>query len=137
MILHEIHVYIVGYNDRYEVYKVCKTFSKDWKFIGLALGIEISILHTIKKDCDGVRQMMFEMITSWLIRETEEQPVPTWNILLTTLSEFDRVEAEKIASNFVCNHGKMDSIMSYMYYNSCKTIEIKRNVVFAYFVNLC
>ena len=135
MILHEIHVYIVGYNDRYEVYKVCKTFSKDWKFIGLALGIEISILHTIKKDRDdGVRQMMFEMITSWLIRETEEQPVPTWNILLTTLSEFDRVEAEKIASNFVCNHGKMDSIM---YYNLCKIIEIKRNVVFTYFVNLC
>ena len=113
-----LHVYIVDIRDRHEVYKVCKTFSKDWKFIGLALGIEISTLHTIKKDCDdGVRQMMFEMITSWLRRPTKEQPVPpTWNILLTTLSEFDRVEAEKIASNFVCNHGKMDSIMSYMYY---------------------
>ena len=39
---------------------------------------------------------------------TQEQPLPTWNILLTTLSKFDRVEAEKIASNFVCNHGKQN-----------------------------
>ena len=91
-----------------EVYLVCKTFSKDWKFIGLALGIEISILHTIKKDYTGVSDMMIYMIDSWLQQESIEQPAPTWNILLTTLSEFDRVEAEKIASNFVCNHGKQN-----------------------------
>ena len=85
-----------------------KTFSKDWKFIGLALGIEISILHTIKKDRTGVSDMIIDMIRSWLRQESIEQPAPTWNILLTTLSEFDRVEAEKIASNFVCNHGKQN-----------------------------
>ena len=87
---------------------MCKTFSKDWKFIGLALGIEISILHTIKKDRTGVNDMIIDMIHSWLQQESIEQPAPTWNILLTTLSEFDRVEAEKIASNFVCNHGKQN-----------------------------
>ena len=52
--------------------------------------------------------MMYEMIASWLKQKSIEQPAPTWNILLTTLSEFDRVEAEKIASNFVCNHGKQN-----------------------------
>ena len=67
-----------------------------------------SILHTIKKDCASVREMMYEMIASWLKQKSIEQPAPTWNILLTTLSEFDRVEAEKIASNFVCNHGKQN-----------------------------
>ena len=92
----------------WEIYEPCYTFSKDCKFIGLALGIEISILHTIKKDCTGVRDMMIKMIYSWLQQESIEQPAPTWNILLTTLSEFDRVEAEKIASNFVCNHGKQN-----------------------------
>ena len=50
--------------------------------------------------------MMMYMIYSWLNQESIEQPVPTWNILLTTLFEFDRVEAEKIAGNFVCNHFK-------------------------------
>ena len=49
---------------------------------------------------------MVEMLTSWLRREVKEQPVPSWNILLTTLSEYDGVKIEQIASKFVCEHVK-------------------------------
>ena len=61
-------------------------------------------LNLIRMKCCGVREMMFEMIGSWLERDNFKSTVPTWNILLTTLSEFDREKAEKIASNFVCSH---------------------------------
>ena len=49
---------------------------------------------------------MLEMLASWLRRESKEQPVPSWNILLTTLSEYSRLETEQIASKFVCKHVK-------------------------------
>ena len=83
-----------------------KTFSKDWKFIGSALGVNINTLQSIEKNYKDVKEMMFEMFASWLRREMMEQPVPSWNILLTTLSECDRVETEQIASKFVCKHVK-------------------------------
>ena len=86
------------------VFYACKQFSENWKYIGSALGIELGILHATKKDCGDVKEMMFEMIASWLKRESKEQPVPSWNILLTVLSEYDRTKTEQIASKFVCKH---------------------------------
>ena len=53
-----------------------------------------------------VKEKMLEMLASWLKRESKGQPVPSWNILLTTLSEYDRIQAEQIASEFVCKHVK-------------------------------
>lgn len=95
---------VLGIKDHNEVFNLCKIFSKDWKYIGSALGIELDILETIEKDCDDVKEMMFEMIASWLRRERENQPKPSWNILLTTLNKFDRSETEKICSQFKCQH---------------------------------
>ena len=63
-------------------------------------------LDNIKKDCDDVKEMMLEMLASWLKRESDSQPLPSWNILLTTLSEYDRTQTTKIASKFVCKHVK-------------------------------
>ena len=94
----------IGIKDHSEVFNLCKIFSKDWKYIGSKLRIEVGILQTIKKDCDDVKDMMFEMIASWLRRESEDQPKPSWNILLTTLNEFDRGETEKFSSQFKCHH---------------------------------
>ena len=85
------------------VFSVCKTFSKDWKFIGSALGVNINTLQRNYKDVKGV---MLEMLASWLRRESKEQPVSSWNILLTILSEYDRIETEQIASKCVCKHVK-------------------------------
>ena len=85
---------------------MCKVFSTDWKFIGLKLGIEKSALDIIKKDCDNVKERMLEMLASWLKRENTSQPMPSWNILLTTLSEYDSIQTTQIASKFVCNHGQ-------------------------------
>ena len=98
--------YITGIDDLNAVFRTCKHFSKDWKFIGLELGIKKPTLDNIEKDCDDVKGMMLEMLTSWLRRESKEQPVPSWNILLTTLSEYDEVKTEQIASKFVCKHVK-------------------------------
>ena len=90
------------------VFSVCKTFSKDWKFIGSALdlGVHINTLQSIEKNCKNNKEMILEMLTSWLRREMKEQPVPSWNILLTILSEYDRIETEQIASKCVCKHVK-------------------------------
>ena len=81
-------------------------YSKDWKFIGSALGVIINTLQSIEKNYKDVKEMMFEMLASWLRREMTEQPVPSWNILLTTLSEYDRVLTTQIASKCVCKHVK-------------------------------
>ena len=81
------------------VFSVCKTFSKDWKFIGSPLGVHLNTLQSIEKNYKDFNKEM--MLVSWLRREMTEQPVPTWNILLTTLSEYDRVETEQIASKHV------------------------------------
>ena len=86
------------------MFDACKEFSSNWKFIGSTLGLKLNTLAAIKKDCDDVREMMFEMLATWLRRENEEQSLPTWNLLLTTLTEYDRTEAEKIARKFVCKH---------------------------------
>ena len=85
---------------------MCKTFSKDWKFIGSALGVNINALQSIEKNCKNNKEMILEMLASWLRRESKEQPVPSWNILLTILSEYDRIETEQIASKCVCKHVK-------------------------------
>ena len=99
-------IIIKGIDDLNEVFDTCKEFSKDWKFIGLKLWIKKTTLDNIKKDCDDVKEMMLEMLASWLKRECDNQPVPSWNILLTTLSEYDRTQTKQIASKFVCKHVK-------------------------------
>ena len=81
-------------------------FSKDWKYIGSELGIELSILQIIEKDCDDVKEMMLDMLDSWLKRGSERQPLPSWNMLLTTLSKFNKTETAQLASKFVCKHGE-------------------------------
>ena len=48
---------------------------------------------------------MFEMLASWLRRESAQQPVPTWHILIRAVSDSVGIEeAENIAKNFVCMH---------------------------------
>ena len=86
------------------MFDVCKVFSTDWKFIGLKLGIKKTTLDNIKKDCDDVKERMLEMLASWLKKESQKQPVPTWNILLTALSEYDSIQTTQIASTFICTH---------------------------------
>ena len=49
---------------------------------------------------------MLEMLASWLRRESKEQPVHSWNILLTILSDYDRIRTEQITSKCVCKHVK-------------------------------
>ena len=80
--------------------------TKDWKYIGSELGIELSILQIIEKDCDDVKEMMLDMLDSWLKRGSERQPLPSWNMLLTTLSKFNKTETAQLASKFVCKHGE-------------------------------
>ena len=69
--------------------------TKDWKYIGSELGIELSILQIIEKDCDDAKEMMLEMLASWLNQQSKEQPVPSWNNLLTILSKFNETETAK------------------------------------------
>ena len=99
-------IIIIGIDDLNEVFDTCKEFSKDWKFIGLKLWIKKTTLDNIKKDCDDVKETMLEMLASWLKTESDSQPAPSWNILLTTLSEYDRTQTTQIASKFVCKHMK-------------------------------
>ena len=47
---------------------------------------------------------MLEMLASWLKKEVKNQPVPSWNVLLTAIAEYSKVQASQIASKFVCKH---------------------------------
>ena len=85
------------------MFDVCNVFSTNWKFIGLTLGIKKTTLDSIKKDCDDVKERMLEMLASWLKKGSQKQPVPTWNILLKTLSEYDRMKCTQIASEIDCS----------------------------------
>ena len=45
------------------------------------------------------------MLSTWLKKPNREQPTPSWNILITALSESVGItQAEKIAQTFVCKH---------------------------------
>ena len=95
LILH-VHIYKhVGSKDLYVIFKKCWMVTKDWKYIGSELGIELSILQIIEKDCDDAKEMMLEMLASWLNQQSKEQPVPSWNNLLTILSKFNETETAK------------------------------------------
>ena len=79
-------------------------FENDWKFIGSGLGIAVDILRAIKANHPTVRERMFEMIVSWLKRESKNQQIPTWNRLLKTLLRFDEAQAKDISESYVCRH---------------------------------
>ena len=67
--------------------------------------MKINTLDAIKKDYDESKDMMFEMLASWLKRESAQQPRPTWNNLIRAVSDSVGIaEAEHIAENFVCTH---------------------------------
>ena len=93
-----------GIDDLNEIFRKCKAFSNDWKFIGLELGVKKTTLDIIDKEYFDVKEMMLEMLASWLKRQVKNQPVPSWNVLLTAISEYSRVQALQIASKFVCKH---------------------------------
>ena len=80
------------------------TFENDWKFIGSGLGIAVDILRAIKANHPTVRERMFEMIASWLKRESINQKKPTWNRLLKTPSRFNEIQTGYISTSFVCRH---------------------------------
>ena len=82
----------------------CKIFSHDWQFIGLELGVAKPTLDYIQKDYFDVRERMLEMLASWLKRDSHKQPLPSWHILLKTLSKYDKIQTAQIASEFICNH---------------------------------
>ena len=95
---------IIGINDLNEVFRKCKPFSNNWEFIGLELDVKKTTLDNIQKDNDDVKKRMLEMLASWLKRESQKQPLPSWNILLTALSEYDSIQTTQIASKFICTH---------------------------------
>ena len=67
--------------------------------------MKINTLDAIQKDYDDTKDRMFEMLASWLKRESAQQTVPTWNNLIRAVSDSVGIaEAENIAKNFVCTH---------------------------------
>ena len=105
-IIHQtiLNIY-VDIKDHNSIFKECKIFSTDWIYIGSALGIKKSTLDMIKKDNNQCKDMMFDMLASWLKRENIEQPPPTWNNLVRAVSDSVGIrDAQNIAKEFVCTH---------------------------------
>ena len=100
-----IIIIIIGINDLGSLFKGCKDVSADWKIIGSALGIKKNTLDALENDYIGSKKRMFEMLAVWLRRESVQQPVPTWHILIRAVSDSVGItEAENIAENFFCTH---------------------------------
>ena len=49
-------------------------FQNDWTYIGSGLGISFESLRSIEVNRPDVRSRMFEMLVSWLKKDSECQP---------------------------------------------------------------
>ena len=89
--------------DYNSVFKACKEFSSEWKYIGLGLQMKKTTLDIIKKDNVDSKERMCEMLASWLQRQSIEQPLPSRNILIRAISDSVGItEAQNVASDLVC-----------------------------------
>ena len=79
-----------------EVYQATKQFSANWEDIGSILGITKHTIDSIaRNNNNNVTRCMSDMIASWLKRETQEQPLPTWSRLVNAIADVS--SAKRIA----------------------------------------
>ena len=67
--------------------------SKDWKTIGVLLGVEKHILDKVKRDEEGVTDCLQEMLSEWL---NQVDPPPTWKDLVEAVEAMNPAKAEEI-----------------------------------------
>ena len=82
-----------------EVYQATKQLSANWEEIGCILGITKPTIDIIARNNNNVTRCMSDMIATWLKRETQEQPLPTWSRLCNAIASVDLSFAERIAAD--------------------------------------
>ena len=93
----------------------CQQLSVNWEKIGGVLGISKTIIDIIAHSASAAS--MSKMLSSWLNRESPDQPLPTWKILCDAIAAVDRTAAEKIAADkgFTITHtGTIIMIIMYV-----------------------
>ena len=69
-----------------DVYRRLLPISKQWKNIGVLLGIPNDTLEKIATDEDGVDSYLRAMLAKWL---KQVNPTPTWADLIKAVEPFD------------------------------------------------
>ena len=77
-----------------DVLKELLPLATEWKTIGILLGIQKHILDKIKKDEDGVRDCLQEMLAEWL---KQVDPPSTWRNLADAVKHVDQKKAQELA----------------------------------------
>ena len=60
-------------------------------------------MEAIEKNRSKVEDKLFDLLATWLKRESENQPKPTWKKLCEAVSTVDRTRAEAIAEEHQCD----------------------------------
>ena len=77
--------------------QTCQQLSVNWEKIGGVLGISKTTIDIIAHDTSAAS--MSKMLSSWLNRDSPDQPLPTWKILCNAIATVDRTAAEKIVAD--------------------------------------
>ena len=78
-----------------DVFAVLHPLAKQWKTIGILLGIQKHVLDRIKNDEAGVNDRLQEMLSEWL---KQVNPPHTWEDLANAVEEINQPKAQEIRS---------------------------------------
>ena len=67
------------------------------------LGIEYYRMEAIEKNRNKAEDKLFDLLATWLKRESENQPKPTWQKLAEAVNKLNRTRADKIAEEHQCD----------------------------------
>ena len=86
-----------------EVFCCVVTLRSQWKTIGLKLGMNYDIIEAIEKEQANLENMLMALLASWLRRQSNDQPKPSWKNLCDALQIADKTKADEIAKKHQCD----------------------------------
>ena len=93
----------LGLEDLGDVYESLAGISQKWYYIGLALGVSVSRLDTIKEQYQKFEEALLEALKVWLKQTTKPR---TWAALVGALRR-KAVQEDDVAATVEHEHGML------------------------------
>ena len=92
----------LGLEDLGEVYEALADISQKWYYIGLALGVSVSRLDTIKEQYPKFEEALLETLKLWLKQTLKPR---RWAALVEALRR-KTIQEDDVAASIERDHGK-------------------------------
>ena len=115
-------------NDYHNVFDSVRSLSADWRKIGVGLGITFNRLRAIESNRKEVDEMLLDMIATWLERDSETQPEPTWRKLCEAVGKINRGRAKVIAQEHQCDCSDclgIATLVTFLHVHYCSSMKTK------------